>query len=180
MRTFELRVSWTDAEKDATRSMIRSAALTEKFTGINAYWKTPNVTILASPRSTMAPVPMVPTIRVVSPRLSAHVGQLLESITSILLRKSARNLHMVVVEVTPTVSIPRKSARNDVKIPIPIPIPIKTTMKTETGEFRLSLRKSENRLTLSFFRGMGSNKWSWLIICNDVKSPIDCLVLISF
>ena len=57
-----------------------------------------------------------PQIRVVSPRLSAHVEQLLESITSILLRESARNLYMVVVEVTPTVSIPRKSARNDVKV----------------------------------------------------------------
>merc|ERR1712142_577840 len=116
-----------------------------------AYCATPDVTILASPRSTMAPVPTVPTIRVVSPRLSANVMHLLESITSILLRESARNLYMVVVEVTPTVSIPRKSARNDVKIPIPIPTPIKMTMKTETGEFRLSLRKSENRF--HFFVG---------------------------
>merc|ERR1712142_979397 len=118
-----------------------------------AYCATPDVTILASPRSKMAPVPTVPTIPVVSPRLLAIVMHILESITSILLRESARNLYMVVVEVMPTDSIPRKSARNDVKIPIPIPTPIKMTTKTETGEFRLrlSLRKSGNRLTLSFF-----------------------------
>merc|ERR1712142_1235953 len=123
---------------------VQSAARTEKRTLIYAYCVTPDVTILALPRSTMAPVP---TIRVVSPRLSAIVMHILESITSILLRESARNLYMVVVEVTPTVSIPRKSARNDVKIPIPILIPIKTTMKTKTGEFR----KSESQKIASRF-----------------------------
>jgi len=103
----------------------------------------------------MAPVP---TIRVVSPRLSAIVLHILESITSILLRESARNLYMVVVEVTPTVSIPRKSAKNDVKIPIPIPILIKTTTWQQMRRHILVLEDARNfasRFTVQFADLMG-------------------------
>merc|ERR1712142_205573 len=117
------------------------------------------------------PLPVVRgTIRVVSPKLSAYVEWLLEGTTSMLLPEHALNLHMVVVEVTPTVSLPKKSARNDVKIPIPI-----TKMKIETSKFRFETRsESENRLTRNGTKEIGVRH-----TCYDLISLIDCLVLIS-